>query len=155
MYGAHPEHFWLIHMIEAFVLFPLRWKSSSSMKPSEVFTFCDYCWVVNFAGAITMLLCIVDDNEHLGGFNMLTAEIRRTLFVGYFAVSCGPLMLAVLGLGNAMVFHDIANLSSLFIHIFPPLTMSVMRFQSHHVEEGENTIRDVVYVFTLILPFTK
>lgn len=50
------------------------------------------------------------------------------LFKLTYALSTGPLLLAVILWSNALVFHDIDRVTSLFIHIYPPLVLYAERW---------------------------
>lgn len=49
------------------------------------------------------------------------------LFVACYCLSLGSLASAVITWRNSLVFHDWDKVTSLFIHIYPPLVFSVIR----------------------------
>jgi len=49
-------------------------------------------------------------------------------FKVFFGLSNGPLLFAIIMWKNRVVFHDLDKLTSLFIHIMPPLVSHVFRF---------------------------
>ena len=49
------------------------------------------------------------------------------LFVACYCISLGSLASAVITWRNSLVFHDWDKVTSLFIHIYPPLVFSVIR----------------------------
>lgn len=50
------------------------------------------------------------------------------LFVACYCLSHGSLASAVITWRNSLVFHDFDKVTSLFIHVYPPLTFSVIRW---------------------------
>ena len=50
------------------------------------------------------------------------------LFVACYCLSHGSLASAVITWRNSLVFHDSDKVTSLFIHIYPPFTFTVIRF---------------------------
>jgi len=48
----------------------------------------------------------------------------------FFGLSNGPLLFAVIAWNNKLVFHDLDKLTSLFIHLFPPLLTYNIRWQT-------------------------
>ncbi len=70
--------------------------------------FClDFCYFANTA--VFVYLWAFPDNG--------------TLFTVVFALSHGPLCFAVIAFRNSMVFHSIDKITSMFIHISPPVLM--------------------------------
>ena len=49
------------------------------------------------------------------------------LFVACYCLSHGALASAVITWRNSLVFHDFDKVTSLFIHIYPPFTFTVIR----------------------------
>lgn len=54
-----------------------------------------------------------------------------TLFVACYCLSHGSLASAVITWRNSLVFHDLDKVTSLFVHIYAPLTFTVIRYDSH------------------------
>jgi hypothetical protein len=50
------------------------------------------------------------------------------LFVACYSLSHGSLASAVITWRNSLVFHDSDKVISLFIHIYPPFTFTVIRY---------------------------
>jgi hypothetical protein len=55
------------------------------------------------------------------------------LFVACYCLSHGSLASAVITWRNSLVFHDSDKVTSLFIHIYPPFTFTVIRCVGQHV----------------------
>lgn len=52
----------------------------------------------------------------------------RTLYIAVFCLSNGPILWAILAWRNSLVFHSLDKITSLFIHIAPPLTLYTLRW---------------------------
>lgn len=52
------------------------------------------------------------------------------LWVACYCLSHGALASAVITWRNSLVFHDSDKVTSLFIHLYPPLTFTVIRYVS-------------------------
>ena len=48
-------------------------------------------------------------------------------FKANYALCMGVLMMAILVWQNSLVFHSLDKLTSIFIHVFPPLTLHLYR----------------------------
>ena len=76
-----------------------------------------------------------------------------------FAISNGPLCIAIVMWRNSLVFHSMDKMTSMFIHILPPLVMFSRRWGDHLAkkefplyEEMDGTIASIIKDFWLI-PF--
>jgi len=58
----------------------------------------------------------------------VTADPRVSCIL--WGIANGPLALACLALHNSLIFHDIENTASLFIHFSPGITSWTMRWYS-------------------------
>ena len=55
-----------------------------------------------------------------------------------YVLCMGVLMMAILVWQNSLVFHSLDKLTSIFIHVFPPLTLHLYRYlESLYVDETE------------------
>ena len=60
---------------------------------------------------------------------LISEQLRHDLFVTVYGISCGPLLGATILLPFvAVVFHDFAIMTGLFIHILPPMVMYTFRW---------------------------
>ena len=73
-----------------------------------LFDLCYYCNILNF-----VYLWILPSSP--------------ALFLACYCLSHGSLASAVITWRNSLVFHDSDKVTSLFIHIYPPLTFTVIR----------------------------
>ncbi|KAM5534871.1 hypothetical protein V8D89_011426 [Ganoderma adspersum] len=65
------------------------------------------------------------------------------LFVACYCLSLGSLASAVITWRNSLVFHDWDKVTSLFIHIYPPLVFSVIRHYYPDAKHRFPALRDV------------
>lgn len=73
-----------------------------------LFDLCYYCNILNF-----VWIWVLPDSP--------------ALFVACYCLSHGSLASAVITWRNSLVFHDFDKVTSLFIHIYAPLTFTVIR----------------------------
>ena len=74
-----------------------------------LFDLCYYCTILNF-----VYLWLLPGNA--------------ALFVACYCLSHGSLASAVITWRNSLVFHDSDKVTSLFIHVYAPLTFTVIRW---------------------------
>jgi len=137
-YGAVPEHFWIVYIVETLILFPLRYRNMVRAKPlSLVYYWFDFCWIANFAINIGLVVCSIDalfSRPLTGFFKLLDSDsFRRSLFCTFFGIATGPFLCSVGALGNALIFHDVENTVSVFIHLVPALLAYTLRFHSAEI----------------------
>eukprot|EP00392_Amoebophrya_sp_AT5.2_P018413 g18946.t1 len=58
VFGAFPEHFWLLYALESLYLFPKRW--ARARRTGRQLYWLDYCWCVNFIGQTVLTLFFTD-----------------------------------------------------------------------------------------------
>jgi hypothetical protein len=137
-FGAYPQHFWAVYMLETLILFPLRYSHTIAAKPlNEVPFFLDFCWIANVSCNMLFILIFIDSKFDGGIIDYLDvldrSLIRKVLFCTWWGIATGPLLCAVGALGNALVFHDSDNTVSVFIHLFPSLVVYTFRWNVHAV----------------------
>ena len=130
-FNVYPQHFWILYILEAFILIPAKCKMFYQSKPlSNVFYLLDYCWVMNFIGVFALLLLFIVTKD------FISQNIRKYIFLAAFGTACGPLTLAACVLPNAaLVFHDRERMTDFFIHFYPPLLFYVLRWEREIVKE--------------------
>jgi len=104
-----PAVFWVWYTAWAMPLLAFRYVTYTQKK-WQLFLV-DNCYFVN-------ALCFA---------HLFLAPTSHTLFALAFMSSCGPLAWAIVAWRNSLVFHDLERITSLFIHILPPLTMFAQR----------------------------
>mmetsp|Transcript_49711 Transcript_49711/g.116082 ORF Transcript_49711/g.116082 Transcript_49711/m.116082 type:complete len:366 (+) Transcript_49711:79-1176(+) len=116
-FGALPGYFWIVYLVEVFLLLPLRWLKMIAARPREHLYWLDFCWMANFGGVIVLLALLTTD---------VSAATQKWCFCVAWGLGNGPLLGAAALLGNALLFHDFDNTSSVLIHLFPALVMFEM-----------------------------
>jgi len=136
IFGVYPQHFWLLYLVEALYFVPVKFLQMIRAVPNQGFYYLDFCWIMNFGGIIGLLMMMF-------GNGVFPVWFHKTIFLTSFGVSCGPLMMANMTLPFiALVFHDVASMTSTFIHIYPPLLLYVFRWRAEDVKEAwPNTFR--------------
>ncbi|THV05350.1 hypothetical protein K435DRAFT_790173 [Dendrothele bispora CBS 962.96] len=68
------------------------------------------------------------------------------LFVACYCLSHGSLASAVITWRNSLVFHDLDKVTSLFIHIYPPLVFTVIRHFYPNAEERFPALKELPHL---------
>lgn len=80
----------------------------------------DLCYFVN--GMTLLFLWILPDS--------------RTLFLATYGLTHGPVAWAIITWRNSLVFHSLDKVTSVFIHIFPPLVMYCVKWMPELVNDA-------------------
>lgn len=117
MFGAHPEHLWLIYVVQGMYMIPKRLLIACNARPlNQALYYLDFCWMMNFAGSFLILLLVIVGLLGLGGSGALSDVAREACFNALLGVSTGPLMGANIVLPFvACLFHDVSTMTGLFI----------------------------------------
>jgi len=107
----YPDYFPLFWMVFTSLLWIHRFIDYSSQK-FELFML-DYCYFVNMSVAIQ--ITFYPDN--LGWFQ------------ANYALTLGPIFLAIIIWKNSLVFHSLDKLTSFWLHAFPPVMMHLYRWK--------------------------
>ncbi|XP_006460144.1 hypothetical protein AGABI2DRAFT_68552 [Agaricus bisporus var. bisporus H97] len=109
MFGMHPQWVHVAYTAMSLYLLPLRFITYKK-RAWHYFLF-DLCYYVNIINFIYIWLL----------------PSNAALFVACYCLSHGPLASAVITWRNSLVFHDQEKVTSLFIHIYPAFTFTVIR----------------------------
>jgi len=126
-FGALPGYFWIVYLIEVFVLLPIRWNNMIKRRPKEHLYWLDFCWCANFVGVILLMALLFKD---------IDVSVQKWAFCAAWGLGNGPLLCAIAVLGNSLLFHDFDNTSSVLIHLFPSLVMYEMGWNREDVREA-------------------
>lgn len=129
-----PQHFWLLYILEALFLLPLKFKFLMETKPlNQAFYLLDFCWIMNFAGVVGFILLFLAGLA--GGY--VSDETRKQLFLGAYGTALGPLGGATAALPFvSLLFHHRDTMTGFFIHFYPPLLFYIMRWEGKVVSEA-------------------
>jgi len=112
---AHPNWMWLFY---SSMIFPLLITRFFTYHKSNFHYFMlDFCYYMQI-WAILAIFVFPNDIP---------------LFKVFFGLCNGPLLAAIIMWQNKMVFHDLDKLTSLFIHIYPPLLSYAMRWHTPEI----------------------
>jgi hypothetical protein len=130
VFGHYPEHFWILWIIEAVALIPRKiWQDWHAKPLRQILYYLDYCWVMNFL-MITALYCLTMDWS-------IPYKIRKNMYLAVLGVGCGPLLGATGAMPFvAMVFHDNRLMTSLFIHLTPPMLVYTFHWHADEIVEA-------------------
>jgi hypothetical protein len=111
-----PSHLWEWYLYQLTPLLILRYYSYR--KSAQHYFMYDYCYFVQ-----ALLVAFY--------FGLPRAQAwRQIMFVALFASANGPVLWAMVAWRNALVFHSLDKMTSIFIHIFPPLVTYNARWHS-------------------------
>ncbi|CAF1432886.1 unnamed protein product [Rotaria magnacalcarata] len=100
----------LVYTVQALFLIPLRFLSYK--RKSWHYSVYDLCYFVNL---LTLLYLWVFPSSII-------------LFTVCYMLSHGPLIFAIVLWRNSLVFHSLDNVTSVFIHMYPALTLFTIRW---------------------------
>lgn len=109
---SYPKYLYLVYTM---ILLPLiTWRFFSYHQHKHHYFMLDFCYFDN----LLLLIWIYIYPNNLKLFKMV------------FALSTGPLLMAVIAWSNSLVFHDIDRVTSLFIHLYPPTVLYAERWRN-------------------------
>jgi len=118
-----PQVFWIVHLVKACIFLPWRYVRFSQ-RGWELYLL-DFCYVNTY---YTVLCCIVTFLSAFCGIpNLLHNYGHAAIRVG-FAFANGALLLAIPLFNNKLVFHDIDNTTSMYIHLSPAVMLWTLRW---------------------------
>ncbi|TFK74459.1 hypothetical protein BDN72DRAFT_789284 [Pluteus cervinus] len=109
MFGVAPQWIHVAYTVQGAWLLPQR--AYTYKKRAWHYFLFDLCYYVNILNFIFIWLF----------------PSSAELFIACYCLSHGSLASAVITWRNSLVFHDMDKVTSLFIHIYPPLTFTVIR----------------------------
>lgn len=86
----------------------------------------EYCWISCHA----LLACLSTACLHCYGYDIQPLTNSRWAFYSFWSMANGPFAISVILLKNALVLHDLPNLSSAFIHLSPCSLAWTLRWYS-------------------------
>lgn len=134
--GSMPEHYWVWQAIKCVIMMIVAFVQRKK-RNMQLFML-DFCWIVSISYSLYGLVNIATALGHFesgtGSLGLLFRDwfgLAVTVpFRAFFAIANGPLAMASIVLGNALVLHDTWEMSMLFIHISPCLCSWSMRWNA-------------------------
>jgi len=109
LFGLAPQYVHISYTLQLLCLLPYRcYKYKKLQWHYFLFDLCYYVNILNF-----VFLWILPQSP--------------SLFVACYCLSHGAVASAIITWRNSLVFHDSDKVTSLFIHIYPPFTFTVIR----------------------------
>ncbi|KAI1789008.1 hypothetical protein LXA43DRAFT_600403 [Ganoderma leucocontextum] len=125
LFGMAPEWLHVAYTVQAAYYLPMR-VYMYKKRAWHYFLF-DLCYYINVLNLV--FIWAMPDSP--------------ALFVACYCLSLGSLASAVITWRNSLVFHDWDKVTSLFIHIYPPLVFSVIRHYYPDAKQRFPALRDV------------
>merc|ERR1711862_239282 len=113
---GYPSGFPWFYLVLNIMLMLLRYLTYKAIK--NHFFMLDFCYFLNISVLLQSLTCSMSAD---GG-------VCSTWFKSNFMLSHGPIAVAILAWQNSIVFHSLDKMTSFFIHIMPPLTCYLQRW---------------------------
>jgi len=113
---GYPGGFPWFYLITNIMLMLLRYLTYKAIK--NHFFMLDFCYFLNVSVLLQSLTCSVTSDS---GF-------CSSWFKSNFMLSHGPIAVAILAWQNSLVFHSLDKMTSFYIHIMPPLTCYLQRW---------------------------
>lgn len=111
---AAPSAFPWFYLVTLILLMLLRYSTYRAIN--NHFFMIDFCYFMQVS-VITQALLFPP-----------TSSFGAAWFKANFALSHGPIAIAILAWQNSMVFHSLDKMTSFYIHIMPPLTCYMQRW---------------------------
>ncbi|KAF8644645.1 hypothetical protein AX16_008357 [Volvariella volvacea WC 439] len=128
MFGMAPQWIHIAYTLQGIYLLPLRaYQYKKRAWHYFMFDLCYYVTILNFVY-----------------FWFLPSNVP--LFVACYCLSHGSLASAVITWRNSLVFHDMDKVTSLFVHIYAPLTFTVIRHFYPNAEERFPALKELPHL---------
>ncbi|KAI0698601.1 hypothetical protein BC835DRAFT_1333991 [Cytidiella melzeri] len=128
MFGIWPQYIHIFYTLQAGYLLPVR-AYSYKKRAWHYFLFdlCYYCTILNF-----VYIWLLPSNA--------------ALFVACYCLSHGSLASAVITWRNSLVFHDFDKVTSLFVHVYPPVVFTVIRHYYPNAEDRFPALKELPHL---------
>jgi hypothetical protein len=110
------------------------WRARLNDK-RDLMSLIEICWVASHA-CMFCFGCVALTATGICDFTPFIQKYGNVAFRIYWAFANGPLAIALLMLNNAMIFHDIPNLASCFIHLTPSSVTWAMRWYKKDLDRA-------------------
>ncbi|KAL9184752.1 hypothetical protein ACHAXT_012722 [Thalassiosira profunda] len=147
MFGAHPEHLWLIYLLEGCYMIPRKFYNMWHARPlNQALYYLDFCWCANFTGIFFLgALLFIGHVTHNEG--VIGSAAREAFFNAIMGVACGALMGANIVLPFvACLFHDVNTMTGLFIHLMPPMVMYTFMWHAQDIKTAWPEVFQLTYL---------
>ena len=118
-----PWNYFIMHFIMSIVL--LLWRFVRFRKRNWELYLTDFCYFTTYFSWLCTILAFL---RIYGGYESQLTPYRNFLVRGFFTLVNGPLAWSILIFGNNLVFHDIDQTTSVFIHLSPALLTWCIRW---------------------------
>jgi len=109
-----PQFFWVFHMIKSFILIP--WRFIRFRRDNCELYMLDFCYMATY---MTVLCCAHSYMRIKTGFDTGLHQYNIPLIRAGFTFASGSLAWSILIFKNSLVFYNIDQMTSVFIHLSP------------------------------------
>jgi hypothetical protein len=124
--GKWPEHYWVFNLLKCFFYLGFIWYQRLR-KPRDLLSMIEICWIVCHSYMIFTAINLLDHHGYIKKPKLMEDYCEESFKI-YWGFANGMLGGALIMLGNAMIFHDLPNLASCFIHLTPCSVTWTMRW---------------------------
>jgi len=118
-----PQHFWLLHLLKAVILMPIRYLDFC--KRGWQFYMLDFCY---FETYLCFLFCGLALLRTGFGFESFLAPYNANfLRVGFF-FAFGPLAWSIVIFKNSLAFHNLQKITEVYVHLSPGFLFYCLRW---------------------------
>eukprot|EP00928_Gymnodinium_smaydae_P053635 TRINITY_DN37583_c0_g1_i1.p1 TRINITY_DN37583_c0_g1~~TRINITY_DN37583_c0_g1_i1.p1 ORF type:complete len:358 (+),score=37.37 TRINITY_DN37583_c0_g1_i1:66-1139(+) len=140
--SRYPQYFWCMHLVKAAVL--LSWRFYRFHQKGWEWYMIEFCYMNTY---LTVVCCILTFLRTSFGIDNPLHPYNHLLIRIGFAFANGALFWAVLMFNNKLVFHDVDNTCSVYIHFSPALFFWILRWGAGFgVSFIEEAWKDMFYV---------
>lgn len=111
---AQPGAFPWFYLVTLALLLSLRYSTYRAIN--NHFFMLDFCYFIQISVTLQAILCSP------------TSAFGSSWFKANYVLSHGPIAIAILAWQNSIVFHSLDKMTSFYIHIMPPLTCYLQRW---------------------------
>jgi len=172
--SAKPQYYWLLHNLVMFILFPMQYLFFR--KDGNHYFFLEFCYSVNYYGMIVTFAALFQwyfPSDNPNTITRCLAFMNSThAMCGFFLLATGPVLWATKMFGFAILFHDLREVCSCWMHFSPAVVAYTFRWHSEAVHEsfpgmfkfdvneplsywgfGDIYLASVYYIFAWAIPF--
>jgi len=118
-----PQVYWVVHVISSFVYLP--WRFVRFSRDNCELYMLDFCYMATYITVVGCMLCFIRVEL---GYTTIFHQWNNLLIRAGFTFSGGSLAWSVVIFKNSLVFYNIDQMTSVFIHLSPAVFFWCLRW---------------------------
>jgi len=118
-----PQFFWIVHVVKALIYLP--WRFVRFRRDNCELFLLDFCYVSTYLTVVTCLLAFIRIET---GFETFLHAYNWVLIRAQFTFANGALAWSIIIFKNSIVFYNIDQMCSVFIHLSPAIFCWCLRW---------------------------